>query len=303
MQVAQVVRERGRITNARHATTRRLHAGRGRHRARPVGRTAFGGDRRDRVTITRARFAPTATNSSRSRRFRRSARKSSYASRNGDMQQVVGVMLGGGDELAEMGPMQLSIASETVSQIAGAMAEATREAARRIRRRRARGALQRRNAAAAAALRIVRRRRASRRGSASDDEHRLRGNHAFETRHLRCDAPRRPQPVAAAPVPAASPQRPPPAVSAQSVAYTPMQPTPVRTAQRGTGEPRSRARRAAADQRRARQNGDAAARSRVACTRARFSNSTSSRPNRSISTSTTSSSRAAKSSSSTISTR
>ena len=40
-----------------------------------------------------------------------------------DMQQVVGVMLGGGDAMAEMGPMQLSIASETVSQIASAMAE------------------------------------------------------------------------------------------------------------------------------------------------------------------------------------
>lgn len=41
----------------------------------------------------------------------------------GDMQQIVGVMLGG-EDLAEMGPMQLSIASETVSQIAVAMVEA-----------------------------------------------------------------------------------------------------------------------------------------------------------------------------------
>ncbi|MDE2482098.1 MAG: hypothetical protein KGN02_07905, partial [bacterium] len=40
-----------------------------------------------------------------------------------DMQAIVGLMLGGGDEMAEMGPMQLSIASETVSQIATAMAE------------------------------------------------------------------------------------------------------------------------------------------------------------------------------------
>ncbi len=40
-----------------------------------------------------------------------------------DMQAIVGVMLGGGDEMTEMGPMQLSIASETVSQIASAMAE------------------------------------------------------------------------------------------------------------------------------------------------------------------------------------
>lgn len=40
-----------------------------------------------------------------------------------DMAQVVGVMLGGVEELAEMGPMQLSIASETVSQIASAMVE------------------------------------------------------------------------------------------------------------------------------------------------------------------------------------
>jgi flagellar motor switch protein FliN len=39
------------------------------------------------------------------------------------MQQIVGVMLGGGDEVTEMGPMQLSIASETVSQIATAMVE------------------------------------------------------------------------------------------------------------------------------------------------------------------------------------
>jgi flagellar motor switch protein FliN len=39
-----------------------------------------------------------------------------------DMQRIVGLMLGG-DEMGEMGPMQLSIASETVSQIATAMAE------------------------------------------------------------------------------------------------------------------------------------------------------------------------------------
>ena len=40
-----------------------------------------------------------------------------------DMQRIVGAMLGEGDEPAEMGPMQLSIASETVSQIASAMVE------------------------------------------------------------------------------------------------------------------------------------------------------------------------------------
>jgi flagellar motor switch protein FliN/FliY len=40
-----------------------------------------------------------------------------------DMQQIVGLMLGG-DDMGEMGPMQLSIASETVSQIATAMVEA-----------------------------------------------------------------------------------------------------------------------------------------------------------------------------------
>ena len=40
-----------------------------------------------------------------------------------DMQQIVGLMLGGADEGTEMGPMQLSIASETVSQIATAMVE------------------------------------------------------------------------------------------------------------------------------------------------------------------------------------
>ncbi|HET9029302.1 MAG TPA: flagellar motor switch protein FliN [Candidatus Aquilonibacter sp.] len=39
-----------------------------------------------------------------------------------DMQQIVGLMLGG-DDMGEMGPMQLSIASETVSQIATAMVE------------------------------------------------------------------------------------------------------------------------------------------------------------------------------------
>jgi flagellar motor switch protein FliN len=42
---------------------------------------------------------------------------------NADMQQIVAVMLGGGDDSAEMGPMQLSIASETASQIATAMVE------------------------------------------------------------------------------------------------------------------------------------------------------------------------------------
>jgi len=41
-----------------------------------------------------------------------------------DMQAIVGIMLGGAEDLGEMGPMQLSIASETVSQIAVAMAEA-----------------------------------------------------------------------------------------------------------------------------------------------------------------------------------
>ena len=40
-----------------------------------------------------------------------------------DMQHVVGIMLGGMEDAGEMGPMQLSIASETVSQIASAMAE------------------------------------------------------------------------------------------------------------------------------------------------------------------------------------
>jgi len=41
-----------------------------------------------------------------------------------DMQKIVGLMLGGDDMGTEMGPMQLSIASETVSQIATAMVEA-----------------------------------------------------------------------------------------------------------------------------------------------------------------------------------
>ena len=41
-----------------------------------------------------------------------------------DMRSVVSIMFGGADDLGEMGPMQLSIVSETVSQIAVAMAEA-----------------------------------------------------------------------------------------------------------------------------------------------------------------------------------
>ncbi|HTX58313.1 MAG TPA: flagellar motor switch protein FliN [Verrucomicrobiae bacterium] len=40
-----------------------------------------------------------------------------------DMQAVVGIMLGGAGDMGEMGPMQLSIASETVSQVAVAMVE------------------------------------------------------------------------------------------------------------------------------------------------------------------------------------
>ncbi|MDQ2872963.1 MAG: flagellar motor switch protein FliN [Candidatus Eremiobacteraeota bacterium] len=40
-----------------------------------------------------------------------------------DISRVVGLMLGGGDEGGEMGAMQLSIVSETVTQIAVAMAE------------------------------------------------------------------------------------------------------------------------------------------------------------------------------------
>ena len=41
----------------------------------------------------------------------------------GDIGKIVNLMLGGGDDSAEMGAMQLSIVSETVSQIAAAMAE------------------------------------------------------------------------------------------------------------------------------------------------------------------------------------
>lgn len=40
-----------------------------------------------------------------------------------DISKIVNLMLGGGDDGAEMGAMQLSIVSETVSQIAAAMAE------------------------------------------------------------------------------------------------------------------------------------------------------------------------------------
>lgn len=41
-----------------------------------------------------------------------------------DISKIVNLMLGGADDSAEMGAMQLSIVSETVSQISGAMAEA-----------------------------------------------------------------------------------------------------------------------------------------------------------------------------------
>ncbi len=41
-----------------------------------------------------------------------------------EMRSVVGIMFGGSEDLGEVGPMQLSIVSETVSQIAVAMAEA-----------------------------------------------------------------------------------------------------------------------------------------------------------------------------------
>jgi flagellar motor switch protein FliN len=41
-----------------------------------------------------------------------------------DMRSVVSIMFGGAEDLGEMGPMQLSILSETVSQIVVAMAEA-----------------------------------------------------------------------------------------------------------------------------------------------------------------------------------
>jgi flagellar motor switch protein FliN len=42
---------------------------------------------------------------------------------NADIAKIVNLMLGGADDAAEMGAMQLSIVSETVSQIAAAMAE------------------------------------------------------------------------------------------------------------------------------------------------------------------------------------
>ena len=48
---------------------------------------------------------------------------------NADVAKIVQLMLGGADEAAEMGAMQLSIVSETVSQIAAAMAE---ELAKRV---------------------------------------------------------------------------------------------------------------------------------------------------------------------------
>ncbi len=143
-----------------------------------------------------------------------------------DMQQVVGVMLGGGDDLTEMGPMQLSIASETVSQIASAMAE---ELAKQL-------------------------------GASTDGIHAELCTDAallppppFESydggiqvgadlhptlsidfaaitqSKLGLSSSHEPEPVAAA-----APSRPaPPPPKAQNVAYTPMQPTPVRAAQAG----------------------------------------------------------------------
>jgi len=154
-----------------------------------------------------------------------------------DMQKIVGLMLGGGDDVTEMGPMQLSIASETVSQIASAMVE---ELAKAI-------------------------------GTSAEGAHASLCNDAsllppppfvsysstisvgadlhpkvsvdFAAITLSklglgspgADAPakaREPEPVAAAA--AAKPQRPAaPPPDAQNVAYTRMQPTPVRAAQPG----------------------------------------------------------------------
>jgi flagellar motor switch protein FliN/FliY len=151
-----------------------------------------------------------------------------------DMQQIVGVMLGGGDEVTEMGPMQLSIASETVSQIATAMVEAL---AKEV-------------------------------GTPADGAHASLCNDAtllppppFSSyaatisvgtdlrTHISIDfaaitlsklgisataessAKTREPEVAAAPAPPRRPAAPPP--DAQNVAYTSMPPTPVRTAQPG----------------------------------------------------------------------
>lgn len=142
-----------------------------------------------------------------------------------DMQQIVGLMLGG-DDMGEMGPMQLSIASETVSQIASAMAE---ELAKQL-------------------------------GASTDGIHAELCTDAallppppFESydggiqvgadlhptlsidfaaitqSKLGLSSSHEPEPVAAA-----APSRPaPPPPKAQNVAYTPMQPTPVRAAQAG----------------------------------------------------------------------
>ncbi len=155
-----------------------------------------------------------------------------------DLQQIVGVMLGGVDDVGEMGPMQLSIASETVSQIATAMVE---QLAKDL-------------------------------GVSAEGTHAALCNDAtllppppFESYegsvqvgadlspHLSIDfaaitlsklglsgsgpagaAPepaREPEPAAAAAAPARAPQAPQP--DAQSVEYTRMAPTPVRTAQPG----------------------------------------------------------------------
>jgi flagellar motor switch protein FliN len=152
--------------------------------------------------------------------------------RTADMQKIVGLMLGD-EEVGEMGPMQLSIASETVSQIATAMAE---DLAKGI----GTGA-----DGIAAAL--------------SNDASQLppppfvsyvgkvdMGN-GLEP-HISLDfaaitlsklglsaateaAKKEAEPAAAAP--AASKRAAPPPTNAQNVAYTTMAPTPVRTAQPG----------------------------------------------------------------------
>jgi len=158
-----------------------------------------------------------------------------------DMQAVVGIMLGGAEGLGEMGPMQLSIASETVSQIAVAMAEALAKdlkvSPEGIHAELCTDAtalppppFESYEATVAVGNDLAPR--------VSIDFAAITMSKMGDVPSAEPAPPPAPEPVAAAPAPAPPPERkkaapagPPP--NAQSVAFTPMQPTPVRAAHPG----------------------------------------------------------------------
>ena len=111
--------------------------------------------------------------------------------------RVVNMMIGGADDAAEMGAMQLSIVSETVSQIAVAMTEAARQRSGCFGRRDQSRAVHGRHRPAAPAVRIVRRHVHVSADTAPQIANRFCRHNALEVAETACGAAPKPAPRAA----------------------------------------------------------------------------------------------------------